>query len=149
MSRNRVIAALICASMGMLGCVSNSHQTMPNTQANSVAVLQSKAWVLNYIGATEWVASPHAQRPHLTFSADQRVAGSDGCNRLTGTYLVKKDSLVLSPLAATKMLCPDPNNTAQQFTDALNQVSHFQAYQHTLRLMDQYGNVVLQFERLK
>jgi len=44
----------------------------------------------------------------IDFGAEGRVQGSGGCNRFTGSYEVDGDKITFGPLAATKMLCPDP-----------------------------------------
>lgn len=43
--------------------------------------------------------------PHLVLAEDGRVSGSDGCNRLTGTWELVEDQVALSPLASTMMAC--------------------------------------------
>ncbi|RSZ61985.1 META domain-containing protein [Corynebacterium hylobatis] len=43
--------------------------------------------------------------PHLVLAGDGRVSGSDGCNRLTGTWELVDDQVELGPLASTMMAC--------------------------------------------
>ncbi|HBT97434.1 MAG TPA: hypothetical protein DEB25_07290 [Desulfobulbaceae bacterium] len=44
---------------------------------------------------------------YLEFSADNRVWGSGGCNRLTGTYHFDSGQLHFSRMISTKMACID------------------------------------------
>jgi heat shock protein HslJ len=47
--------------------------------------------------------------PTLAFSSDGKVAGSSGCNQLTGTYEIEGGhSLSFGPLATTRRACPPP-----------------------------------------
>lgn len=43
--------------------------------------------------------------PNLTFAAEGTVTGTDGCNRLTGSWSVDGDVVRLGPLASTRMYC--------------------------------------------
>lgn len=43
--------------------------------------------------------------PNLTFDADGTVTGTDGCNRLTGSWSVDGDVVLLARLASTMMYC--------------------------------------------
>lgn len=43
--------------------------------------------------------------PHLVLAGDGRVSGSDGCNRLMGSWELVDGQVELSPLASTMMAC--------------------------------------------
>lgn len=43
--------------------------------------------------------------PHLVLAEDGRVSGSDGCNRLIGSWEFVEGRVELGPLAATLMAC--------------------------------------------
>ena len=43
------------------------------------------------------------------------------------------------------MLCQDAMQVTAKYNEALNKVAGYQVYDKTLRLLDQYGNPVLQF----
>lgn len=54
--------------------------------------------------------------------AGNRVSGSTGCNRFTGTWREERGRLILGPLATTKMACMGPGmNTEQAVLDLLSQ----------------------------
>ncbi len=44
-------------------------------------------------------------KPYLELSDDGSVAGSDGCNRMTGTFTVDGDTVTFGQLASTLMAC--------------------------------------------
>ncbi|WP_019584926.1 META domain-containing protein [Deinococcus apachensis] len=50
--------------------------------------------------------------PSLTFAGD-RVSGTGGCNRLTGSFQLEGKALTLGPLASTRMAC-SPEVNAQE-----------------------------------
>ncbi len=54
----------------------------------------------------------------LEFNAD-KVAGSAGCNRLSGRWAQDGASLSIGPLAATRMACPPPAMQIEQRVLAL------------------------------
>lgn len=51
-----------------------------------------------------WGSSAKAS-PNLTFASDGTVTGTDGCNRLTGSWSVDGDVVRLARLASTMMYC--------------------------------------------
>lgn len=54
-----------------------------------------------------WGAGTTAADPHLVFSDDGRVSGSDGCNSLSGSWKADGDAIIVSDVATTLMACPD------------------------------------------
>lgn len=44
-------------------------------------------------------------KPYLELSDDGSVAGSDGCNRMTGNFTVDGDTVTFGQLASTLMAC--------------------------------------------
>ena len=118
-----------------------------NQQAQNLALLQNKNWELSYIGATEYNADPKVHNsPSIQFGADLRVSGSDGCNRLMGLYAIKGQHITLGQLGSTDMYCKNTMQFAGQYTEALNKVKGYQFYNKTLKLLDQYGNRVLEYK---
>lgn len=51
--------------------------------------------------------STAAQAPNLTFTEDGNVSGTDGCNRLTGSWTAEGDTVDLGTMASTLMACAD------------------------------------------
>lgn len=52
-----------------------------------------------------WGSAEEGQ-PSLVLEADGSLHGTDGCNRLVGSYEVDGDELAFGPLGGTRMLCP-------------------------------------------
>jgi len=73
----------------------------------------------------------------IGFGAEGRVQGSGGCNRFTGSYEVDGDKITFGPLAATRMLCPDPiQKDEDRLFAALSRVSKFSRERIDLTLSD-------------
>ena len=77
---------------------------------------QHRRWVLHSIDGVELVDFAHelgfeddttlAKIPDLDFGEQGFVAGNTGCNQFNGQARVVDNSLILSQLATTMMLCP-------------------------------------------
>lgn len=52
-----------------------------------------------------WGVSNTEGQPYLELTDDGAVAGSDGCNRLVGTWEAGDAAIEFSPLASTMMAC--------------------------------------------
>jgi copper homeostasis protein (lipoprotein) len=139
--------AILGSALTLMGC-----ETLPNTSAtqtaNSLQQLQNRTWIATQIGNTEIKTAPTARNiPSLQFDAvTQRVSGSDGCNRIMGSYTAGKDTLTLSQMAGTKMACMNNDQLDQKFNTALAKVTHYQVYAKTLKLLDRHGNLMIQLE---
>ena len=106
--------------------------TGPTSSAGDV---QGTSWTLVSINGEPPSADP---APTLTFDDARNVSGSAGCNTYTGSATVEGSSISFSPLASTRMACPDAAVTAQEtaFLAALGEV---EAY-----AMDSQGRLVLE-----
>lgn len=145
MIKKSIAASLLASTLVFAGCAS-----IPNNQQQqkNLALLQSQMWVMTHIGAVEYKTDVTAHNvPSLQFSdTEMRVSGADGCNRLMGSYAIKGHKITLAQLASTQMMCMNTMELANKYNQALNQVAGYQVYNQTLKLLDQHGNVVLQFK---
>ena len=67
---------------------------------------------------------------------ESRVAGSGGCNRLTGTFALSETELRFGPLATTLMACLEPVMQRERaFLAALARVTSYQLDGGTLTLL--------------
>lgn len=96
------------------------------------------------LAGSEWrpteidgVAIAEDTKIFIGFGGDGRVHGSGGCNRFTGSYEVDGDMISFSPLAATKMLCPDPiQQNEDRLFATLSRVTRFVRDRADLTLSD-------------
>ncbi|TCM70788.1 heat shock protein HslJ [Acinetobacter calcoaceticus] len=138
--------ALLATTLTFVGC--NTVQTVEKEQG--LVLLQSNVWNLSQIGALEVKTGPDAGKlPSIQFDQTaKRVSGSDGCNRIMGGYSLNGQQLQFTDMAATRMMCSDNMQQADDFNQALARVTGYQVYSNTLRLLDRHGNVVLTFKRV-
>jgi heat shock protein HslJ len=67
-------------------------------------LLQGVRWQITQIGSQ---AVPAGITASLVFLPDGRLAGSTGCNRVSGSYQLSGEGLAISGLAGTRMACAD------------------------------------------
>ncbi|MHA3050873.1 META domain-containing protein [Acinetobacter sp. ANC 4640] len=109
--------------------------------------LQAKQviWQVTHIQGHALSADELAHRPSLSFDANsQQVRGSDGCNRIFGSYQLQGNNLRLSPLASTKMMCINNMQISDQFHLALAKVTSFSVEKQILKLKDQSNHVMME-----
>jgi heat shock protein HslJ len=89
------------------------------------------------------VTEPNRE-PHLVF-ADQRVSGSTGCNRITGTVeFTERAKIKFQPLATTKMACPDMDLEGR-FLSVLELADNYQV-SNDLLLLNQGETLIARFK---
>ncbi|MCJ8161027.1 MULTISPECIES: META domain-containing protein [Acinetobacter] len=148
MLKKTLSVALLGSALLFTGC--QSTPTSSATEMNNLQMLQNHTWIAIQIGSQMIKTNPSARNiPALQFNeATKRVSGADGCNRLMGTYQATGDTLVLSQMASTKMACID-STIPNQFNAALANVTNYQVYNNTLKLMDRHGNLLIEFASAK
>jgi heat shock protein HslJ len=74
------------------------------------------------------------REPHILLSgSDRRVSGSSGCNTFHGSFKISGSKLKFSPLATTRMACPDMD-TESAFLKALENTETYNVSDDTLTL---------------
>ena len=101
-----------------------STASAPGTSsAGGTATLVNTYWKLTELGGAPAAVLPDQREAHFILTADgARIAGTGGCNRLTGTYESGPDSaLKLKVGGMTMMACEEPLMTQEgRFVEALN-----------------------------
>lgn len=96
--------------------------------------LYAHAWTLIDVEGQAVTPTGTERDAQLLFSTPNRVTGSTGCNRLTGTFeLTGTNTIHFSPLATTRMMCPD-SQTEARFTKALAAVDTYLVTDSSLTL---------------
>ena len=95
-------------------------------------------WALAEVAGQPVAPTGDAKEAHLLFFPPNRLGGSTGCNRLNGTFeLMGGGQLKFSPLATTRMMCPEPAATAEtRFVQALGTVKTYYVTDAVLELRD-------------
>jgi heat shock protein HslJ len=83
--------------------------------------------------------------PSATFAED-RVAGSTGCNRFTAEYTLDGAALEIGPIASTRMACiPPADQVERAYLDALSRVAGWRLDNSDLVLVDGDGAELLRY----
>lgn len=114
--------------------------------ATAPVALAGTQWMLTHLADAPAVVADPTRRPGLTLTADGRVSGFDGCNRMAGSYEVEDQSIAFSQLASTKMACIDGMELEQAFADALAQAKNYRILGQHLELLDSDGDLLARFE---
>jgi heat shock protein HslJ len=102
---------------------------------------------LTALGGTAVTAASGQQEPHLVLNSQlRRVAGSGGCNRITGSYDLNGQHLAFSEMAGTMMACVAGMEAESAFLQALNRVYKWKITGQKLELYDGSGTAVASFE---
>ena len=90
---------------------------------------------------------PPGRPPELMLAVDQeRVSGTDGCNRLMGAFQLAEEELSFSRLASTKMAClPEVMAFERRYSEALALVRRWSIDKRNLLLQDATGRTLLLF----
>jgi putative lipoprotein len=84
----------------------------------------------------------------VKFEPGNKVWGTLGCNRFTGTYAQDDYKLTFGPLATTRMACPEPQmKTEQRVAAALTATREADISHLKLVLKDGKGAVLLTLRR--
>ena len=132
----------------MSACSNLQNQGHPiSLQQQQLLQNQKVIWQVTQIQGHTISQEERAHLPYLRFDAQRKqVNGSDGCNHIFGSYQIQGETLHLSPLASTKMLCIDTMQISDQFHLALSQVDRFEIDHQVLKLKDQSNHIIMQLE---
>jgi putative lipoprotein len=84
----------------------------------------------------------------IAFDAGNRVHGSGGCNRFSGSATVAGDKLTFGPLAATRMMCAEALMDQEgKFLGALEACRSFRFDGAFLKFLGEDGAELMRFTR--
>jgi XRE family transcriptional regulator, regulator of sulfur utilization len=88
-------------------------------QAGDSPSLVGPTWVAVELAGTPVPADPPARQPAIQFVAEGRVAGTDGCNRVSAPYTLNGERITFGPMIATRMACPGDDDIQRRFAGAI------------------------------
>ena len=137
------VAASVAASS--TATLTSTESTSSTATENISVSFTNTYWKLIGLNGKDAVVIDQQREPHIVFGEDNRVSGSDGCNRFMGGYQLTDTAVTFSQLAGTRMACMEGGEQAQAFTDGLSQVSHYQLQGEYLDLKDNTDTVIARF----
>jgi heat shock protein HslJ len=130
------VAALVLALPLAAGCGDDGD--------GGPAELAGTSWAL--VSGVDVPADASVTMPTAAFS-DLEIAGSGGCNRYGGEYMLDGDAIEIGALAATNIGCADPAGAIEsEFFAALEEVGRWSIADDELVLSDAEGVELLRFE---
>lgn len=117
----------------------------PPTTAGGARPLEETDWKAIELAGKPTPTQDPKREAHLQFQAGGRVSGSDGCNRLTGTYQLNGDRVTFAQMVGTQMACLNPSGTEGPFRDALKSASRITIAGDRLELLDATGTRLAAF----
>jgi copper homeostasis protein (lipoprotein) len=113
------------------------------------SALRGTYWKLVRLGDSPVTAPAKQREAHLILANDTlRVAGSGGCNHLTGSFELDGDRLRFSRMGATMMACPDGMAQEKRFLDVLGLVRRYRIRGSHLELLDSNGELAARLEAI-
>lgn len=113
--------------------------------ANDVA-LRNSYWKLTRLGDSPVHVGEDQSEPHLILAEKQtQVSGSGGCNRFSGDFTLKGDTLRFGRMASTMMACADGMEQEGRFLSDLAKVARYRIAGDQLELLDDSGETVMLF----
>jgi heat shock protein HslJ len=76
-------------------------------QTSATVELEDTYWKLTEAGGKDIKAGDASKEPYLRLGPGRTISGTGGCNRLTGKYELRGDTLWFGAVATTMMACPD------------------------------------------
>ena len=101
-------------------------------------------WKLVSLGGEAVPAETGGRPVELRFTADGKVQGSAGCNRLSGVYTREGGALKFGPLATTRMACP-AMDLERRFLEALGTTARWRIVAGALELSGTSGRSLATF----
>lgn len=135
MSFKPLLPALLCAALAA-GCAATGGNAGPQGEAPELAG-KSFMW-------TGGVSEDCELPPTIAFSAEGRISGLAGCNRLLGQYKQDGTSLDLGEVATTMKLCaPSFMKVEDEFLGFLRQVRYATQASDGIDLWDADGKKIV------
>ena len=125
-----LVRIVVLSAMASSWCAKASAQDMSSTNWRLVEIREERI--------------PADAPPTLSFAADGSVSGDGGCNQFKGRFVTNGNSILLSPLASTMMICEDAISDRETlFLSALQEARQFETDDTKLVLKNVMGEPIL------
>jgi heat shock protein HslJ len=116
----------------------------------AATAITENAWQLQSIAGPGGTIAPVQNGTVITasFSIDGKLAGSGGCNRYSGRYMVRETRMVVSRVTTTSLACWDSNATLQEsrYFAAIEDAAALRVHDRVLTLYGTDGSTLLVFK---
>jgi heat shock protein HslJ len=113
----------------------------------NTATLENTYWRLLTLRGKPIELSADQREPHLILqTAQKRLVGSGGCNRLMGSFTVDGAHLSFGRTASTMMACPQGMEQERAFLDALSSAARWRIDGQRMQLRSESDETLAEFE---
>jgi putative lipoprotein len=132
--RLRLAGAVLLTALAVAGCAAGSANRTSDQSPHG-------QWRVTQIDGDDVGG---AARTTLDIGADGTVSGSGGCNRYSGGAEIDGSTIIIGPVAATKMACLGmPMEQETRFFAALDKARSWRLSEGNLLLLDDRGDVLV------
>jgi putative lipoprotein len=118
-------------------------------QPRSARPLEKTYWKATELDGRPVPTAEMTREVYILLGGTGRVGGSDGCNRLIGSYELTGDAIKFGALAGTQMACQNTADTERGLHKALSGATRWSIVGDRLELFDAGGGRLAQFEALE
>ena len=137
--RATLACAVLASSLAATACQTPAGPSSPTS-------LEGTYWKAIALAGNPAPAQDPIREAHLQFQAADRVSGSDGCNRLVGSYELQGDAITFGRMAATRMACANAADLERTFHRALSEATRWRISGQRLELFGTDGTPLAVFE---
>ena len=107
------------------------------------------------LAGSEWTPTEIAGAPQeedfdvfVQFGSENRLSGSGGCNRISGSYQIAGEELSIGSVAMTRRLCPPPlMDREKRFVSALEAAQTYLRQKTVLTLSGSDGLILMKLRQ--
>lgn len=107
--------------------------------------LTNRYWKVIEIRGDKAVAFDNQREAHIILDNENKIIGSDSCNRIFGSYKLDGNKIDFSHLASTRMACMKGMTQAHNFSTAFAYVKSYKIEKNSLYFLDENEKVILKF----
>ena len=130
---------LIAVAITLLACGKQPSGEPPKLESSAPVAIGTGDWVLVSLG-TQAMPADSTKRPTLQLDTGTlHVSGFTGCNRYSGSFIARGDSLAFGPVVSTKMFCEATSELETAFLKALGETATYRVSDSELVLRTRDG----------
>jgi heat shock protein HslJ len=137
-SRPGILAVALAAFFCLTASAARAQSVQGGERQETARPLEGTYWRATELSGKPTPAQDPKREAHLVFQPGGRVSGSDGCNRITGSYQVS-DAITFGQVGGTQMACLDTGDLERAFREALRRATRLTRGGDRLELSDAAG----------
>lgn len=135
----KILFVVAFTSLFLASCAKNEPVVKNNDP------LKNTYWKLTKVREHKTITYEKQTEAHIILKNENKIVGSDGCNRIFGSYNIDKNKIEFSHLASTRMACMKGMTQAHEFSTAFAYVKTYKIQKNKLFFYDENKNVILEF----